>query len=114
MDLGQLMIQGMTALGYILLVIAAAVVPPYLIMKAEWHRRRDGRYLRETGVFIRKLAALDAVADVIGRYNGADIYRYVVFKGMRYDFDHILPPHLPREVRERELYLEPGIVYVTA
>lgn len=113
MDLGQFLLQGLTGLGYILLVIAAAIVPPYLIMKAEWRKLRDGDYLRETGVFIRKLAALDAVAEVIGRFNGADIYRYVVFKGMRYDFDHIVPVHLPREVRERELFLEPGVVYVT-
>ncbi|HEX9178965.1 MAG TPA: hypothetical protein VF859_01105 [Burkholderiales bacterium] len=113
MDLGHLMLQGLSSLGYILLVVAAAVLPPYLIMKAEWRKLRDGEYLRETGVFIRKLAALDAVAEVIGRYNGADIYRYVVFKGMRYEFDHIVPTHLPREVHERELFLEPGVVYVT-
>jgi hypothetical protein len=113
MELGQVMVHGLTGLGYILLVIAAAVLPPYLVMKAEWRKLRDGDYLRETGVFIRKLAALDAVAEVIGRYDGADIYRYVVFKGMRYDFDHIVPVHLPREVRERELFLEPGVVYVT-
>ena len=113
MDFGHLLLEGLSGLGYIALVIAAAVVPPYLIVNAEWRRLRDRNYLRETGVFIRKFAALDAVAEVIGRYNGADIYRYVVFKGMRYEFDHIVPPHLPRQVHERELFLEPGVVYVT-
>jgi hypothetical protein len=114
MDLGQLMLQALVILGYVLLVVAAAVAPPYFVLRAEFRKLRDRNYLRETGVFIRKLAALDAVAEVIGRYNGADIYRYVVFKGMRYEFDHIVPPHLPREVHERELFLEPGVVYVTA
>lgn len=113
MDFGEFILQGLTGFGYVALVVAAAVLPPYLIMRVEFRKLGSRDYLRETGVFIRKLAALDTVAEVIGRYNGADIYRYVVFKGMRYEYDHIVPPYLPREVRERELFLEPGVIYVT-
>ncbi len=113
MDFGQFILQGVTNLLYVALVVAAAALPPWLVLRAEFRRLGDRNYLRETGVFIRKLAALDAMAEVIGRYNGADIYRYVVFKGMRYEYDHIVPPYLPREVRERELFVEPGIIYVT-
>jgi len=113
MDFGQFILQGLTNVVWVALVVAAAVLPPYLIMHIEFRKLGSRDYLLETGVFILKLAALDTVAEVIGRYNGADIYRYVVFKGMRYEYDHIVPPYLPREVHERELFLDPGVIYVT-
>ncbi len=114
MDLDRLMLEALVNLACIALVVAAAVLPTYFVMRAESRRLGSAEYLREAGVFIRKLAALDAVAEVIGRFSGAEIYRYVVFKGMRYDYDHIVPSHLPRVVREKELFVEPGVVYVTA
>lgn len=113
MDLDRLMLEALVNLAYIGVVVCAATLPPYLVMKAELRRLRSPQYLREAGVLIRRLAVLDAVAEVIGRYNGAEIYRYVVFKGMRYEYDHIVPTHLPREVHERELFLDPGVVYLT-
>jgi hypothetical protein len=113
MEVGKWLLDGAVGLFYIALVVAATVVPAYLIFNAELRKLRDPTYLREAGVFIRTLNALDAVAEVIGRYNGADIYRYVVFKGMRYEYDHIVPSGLPRQVRENELFIEPGVIYVT-
>lgn len=114
MDLGRLVLEALVHLAYAGLVIGAALLPVLLVTRSELRRLGDPDHLRQSGVFVRNLAALDAVADVIGRYNGAEIYRFVVFKGMHYEFDHIVPPLLPREVHEKELLLEPGVVYVTA
>jgi hypothetical protein len=114
MDVGKWFLDGVVSVFYITLVLAATVVPCYLIIRAELRKLRDPAYLRAAGVLIRTLKALDAVAEVIGRYNGTDIYRYVIFKGMRYEFDHIIPLGLPRQVGENELLIEPGVVYVTA
>jgi hypothetical protein len=57
--------------------------------------------------------SLDGVVEIIGRYRGSDIYRYVTFKGMRHEFERVVP--LPRlfRVGPRELFIEPGIVYAT-
>lgn len=69
--------------------------------------------LREVGVVVKSARALDDAVDVIGRYMGVDIYRAVTFKGVRYEFNCVAPPAFKRYLRGRQLYLEPGLVYVS-
>jgi len=49
---------------------------------------------------------------------GHPIWGSVRFMGMEYRFDHIVDTRLSRRARERleprELFLEPGLAYVTA
>jgi len=47
----------------------------------------DPSNLLRHGVVVRHCDALDGVAEIIGRYRDSNIYRYVTFKGMRYDFE---------------------------
>ena len=54
---------------------------------------------------------LEGRGEVIGSFRGRDIYAWVRYLGMTYRFDRTLPRW--RGVRERELLLEPGLVYVT-
>jgi len=114
MNVGQIIVEGMLGLVYVALVLGATVVPAYVIWSTERRRLQDPLYLREMGVVVRKLTALDQVADVIGQFDGSEIYRYVVFKGIRYDFDHVIPRGLPRTVQSNELFMEPGVVYLAA
>lgn len=71
-----------------------------------------GHRWEDFGIVVRRLEALDGFAEVIGRYMGVDIYRAVTFKGLRYEFDRIAPPSYKSFLKARELYLEPGLVYV--
>lgn len=64
------------------------------------------------GVVVRRPDAFDAVADVVGRYMGLDIYERVIFKGMTYLFDRVAPPGYKDKIRGGELFLEPGLVYI--
>ncbi len=95
------------------LCLLGTFLPIVWMMRLETRRQSDPRYLRNQGIVIVRASALDEVADVIGHYDGCDIYRYVVFRGMRYDFSRIVPRACKDAVGPRELYLEPGLVYVT-
>jgi hypothetical protein len=50
---------------------------------------------------------------VIGEYRGREIYAWVVFMGMRYRFDRVAQRAYRDWVAEGELFLEPGLIYVT-
>ena len=114
MNVGQLILEGVLSLFYVALVLGATVLPAYVIWNTERRRLQDPLYLRQMGVVVRRFTALDRVADVIGHFDGSEIYRYVVFKGIRYDFDHVIPRGLPRTVQSNELFMEPGVVYLAA
>lgn len=97
---------------FVLVALMAVAVPIWRLGR-EWRSMRDGSYWQRVGVVVRNLRALDSVADVIGRYMEADIYRSVVFKGIRYEFDRVTVPAYKNILDPRELYLEPGLVYVS-
>ena len=61
---------------------------------------------------IRTLDAFDEIADTIGRYANTEIYRFVVFKGMRYEFDRIEGTDYHCRIRANEFFMKPGLVYV--
>ena len=64
-------------------------------------------------MIIKRLEALDAVGEVVGRYLDAPISRSLAFKGMKYEFAGVVPPAYQRRIDENELYLEPGLLYLT-
>lgn len=96
-----------------LLLLAGAFLPVWMLRK-EIARLRDPDYWRKVGVIVKRLEALDEVAEVIGRYMGRDIYGVIIFKGIRYRFDRVAPQVYKRYIHGRELFLEPGLVYVEA
>jgi len=94
------------------LVLGLSYLPVLLLLHRHLALIRDPSYLLRYGVIVRSFDALDGVAEIIGRYRDSNIYRYVTFKGMRYDFERVVPvPRLFR-VGPKELFVEPGIVYV--
>jgi hypothetical protein len=52
-------------------------------------------------------------SEPIGRYEDHEIWGSVTFMGMRYRFDHIAGASERERISARELYLPPGLVYVT-
>lgn len=113
MDFGQIVLEGVKFFTFSALTVLAVVAPAYFVVRIEIKKRGDPLYLKEFGVIVKKVDCLDAVADVIGRYAGTEIYRYVIFKGMRYTYDRIVPASYREFICAKELFLEPGIVYVT-
>lgn len=95
------------------LLVAALAAP--LLMLVQWQlvRQYDPRYLRERGVTIRREEVLESHGEPVGRFAGREIWASVTFMGMLYRFDRIERPAYRTEVRARELFLEPGLVYLT-
>jgi hypothetical protein len=92
-------------------VVLALVFPIWMVLR-ETREQASGRYWQRVGVVVRNLRGLDRTDEVIGRYMNSDIYRSIVFQGIQYEFDRVAPPAYKRALRGRELYLEPGLVYV--
>jgi len=83
----------------------------FAIYRFESERRQHPAFLKRQPIVVVTLKALDSVADVIGRFRGAEIYSYVIFKGMRYEYDRITNQVV--KLREMELLLPPGVIYRT-
>ena len=110
MDLGSLLAELTPAL-MLLGGIVMGLLPAYLFFRLESKKRAAPAYLKRQPIVVVTLKALDSVADVIGRYRESEIYRYVVFKGMRYEYDRITPARA--RLKERELLIPPGVIYRT-
>jgi len=95
------------------LLMAILVLPFHFAVQYQLDRLDDPAWLREHGVVIVKESALSGHADPIGKYRGHEIWRAVTFKGMTYRFDHVARPAERERIHARELYLEPGLVYLT-
>jgi hypothetical protein len=54
----------------------------------------------------------EKVAEPIGSYKDAAIYRYAYIDGRRYQFDRISPVVANEVLDEQERCMEPGLVYV--
>ena len=100
----------MDAVYCILLVLALAVPVRWAVLRQVEHARSP-EFFRRHGVIIKRLEALDAVGEVVGRYLDAPIYHSLGFKGMKYEFAGVVPPACERWIDENELYLEPGLLY---
>lgn len=95
------------------LVVAAFVLPLHRLICWQASRVADPAYIRRMGVVIRREEAIRKSARVIGRYQGCDIAATVIFMDMIYRFDRVVPPFYRSRVTRCELFLEPGLVYVT-
>ena len=95
-------------------LIAVLALPFHWLVQRELARLQDPRYLREHGVVIVSERALDHHSAPIGRYQGREIWGSVTFKGMLYRFDHVAQEQERERIGARELYLSPGLVYVTS
>ncbi|HCN90868.1 MAG TPA: hypothetical protein DIT28_17100 [Oxalobacteraceae bacterium] len=54
----------------------------------------------------------ERVSEVIGSYQGAQIYRYATFAGERYLYDHIVPAAGAIVLEDGQRCMEPGLIYV--
>ena len=99
------------------IIVVLAVLPWYWLVQRELAKLEDRDYLRAHGVVIVSQTALQAHSAPIGHYLGRPIWGSVTFMGMEYRFDHVVDPRASRSARERlgprELFLDPGLVYVT-
>lgn len=95
-------------------LILMTLLVPLVGLQVELLRARDPRaHFKRVGVVIVRATALDEMSDVIGRYMDSDIFGSVVFRGMRYEFVGVAPPHYMEVMRGSELLLKPGLLYVT-
>ena len=95
------------------LVVAALAAPFYALLHWQLERLSDPAYLRANGVAVARPSVIERRGPIIGRYRSTEIYAELVFMGMVYRFDRVEPPGYRDLVGPRELYLEPGLVYVT-
>lgn len=92
-------------------LIGALIIPFHILVQQQLGRLRE--HVRSTGVVIDDERVLEARGEVIGRYQGREIHAFVVYLGIKYFFGRTEQAKYRRHVRERELWLEPGLVYVT-
>lgn len=57
--------------------------------------------------------ALQAHSEAIGEYLGRPIWRSVRFMGMDYRFDRVIHPGMRESLGPRQLFLDPGLLYIT-
>lgn len=101
--------SALEALGVFLLI----ALPLHWIVQRQFAKLSDPAYLREQGVVIVSQRALQTHSEPIGEYMGQPIWATVTFMGLLYRFDHIADPRRREFTAARELYLDPGLVYVT-
>jgi hypothetical protein len=94
------------------LLVAALALPFHLLVQWQLSRLSDPGYLRARGVVILDERVLQQRGS-IGEFKGRKIPESVVFLGMAYRYDRVIAPAQKDELAAGELYLEPGLVYVT-
>jgi hypothetical protein len=94
-------------------VVAVLALPAFWLVHRELARLGDPAYLREHGVVIVSEKALQEHSEPIGEYLGHPIWASVRFMGMEYRFHRVQDRRKREDLAPRELYLEPGLVYVT-
>ena len=75
--------------------------------------RAENEDLRRCGIVIVRERVLEAHSQAIGEYMGHEIWRTVTFRGLVYRFDRIQGQSRREQLAPGELYLDPGLVYVT-
>ena len=112
MDFAVYVWEGFRFLLTAALIAALGYLPILLLLRRHLALLQDPANLLRHGVILLRFDALDGVAEIIGHYGDSNIYRYVTFKGMRYDFERVVPAPRLFQVGPKELFVEPGIVYV--
>lgn len=96
------------------LFAAVMALPVYLIMQWEKVRLSDPGRMRSFGAATaRDEVRADEGTEIIGSYDGGAIYASVRYMGMLYRFDRVVPASYRRRVQPRELFVDPGLLYVT-
>jgi hypothetical protein len=98
---------------YIILIPLARFLFLDWVVRRSLDRQESPEYFRQNGVIIKRVEALDATGEVIGSYLGAPIFGRVDFKGMVYEFAGVVPATYRTRIAENELFLDPGLLYVT-
>ena len=96
-----------------LVVFLVFALPVWWLLRREAAKLSDPRYLRQHGVVVVSERALQAHSEPIGEYMGHPIWGSVRFMGMEYRFDHVQDARARERLAPGELYLEPGLVYIT-
>jgi hypothetical protein len=94
-------------------LVLLLMLPLHLLVQRELRRLSDPRHVRAHGVTIEREMAVERRGEIVGSYWGTEIHAEVVFMDMVYRFDRIAPQSYRLSVGPRELYLEPGLVYIT-
>jgi hypothetical protein len=102
----------MSALDAIALLLLL-FLPLHPLVRRELDKLSDPRYLRRHGVVIVSERALEGHSAPIGEYMGRPIWGSVRFKGMDYRFHHVTDKRNRAQPKSRELFLDPGLIYVT-
>jgi hypothetical protein len=102
----------MTPIDAVIVILILALPLHWLVLR-HFDRLEDSAYLRRQGIVVRSESALQERGDPIGRYMGCVIWRSVTFMGMRYRFDHVIDRRSRENIGPGELFLEPGLVYIT-
>jgi len=95
------------------LIVVSLALPIYLIVRWELERLDHPAYLREHGVVVVSAKVLQDHSAPIGEYRGHPIWASVRFKGMHYRFARIIDRREREKIGPRELFLDPGLVYIT-
>ena len=95
------------------LLFALLSLPLHLLVQREVSKLADPRYLRTRGVVVTHSRALESVEPPIGNYAGKEIWAAVRFMGMTYRFSRIVDRANRDRIGPGELFIEPGLVYVT-
>jgi len=83
------------------------------IIQSQLDKLCDPAYLRRQGVVVVADDILQAHSAPIGQYMGCCIWGSVTFMGMVYRYDRVVEPRRKEHLAAGELYLEPGLVYIT-
>jgi hypothetical protein len=95
------------------IIVACLALPLLWIVRRELERLEEPAYLRQHGVVIVSERALQSHSAPIGEYRGHPIWASVRFKGMDYRFDRVVESRQRERLGPRELFLDPGLVYIT-
>jgi len=93
--------------------ILCVLVPLHMLMAHEYYRWQRELSARRHGVIVHRFDALDEASEVIGLYSGVGIHRTVTFQGVQYEYFGVAPAGWQGKLRRDELYLDPGLLYVS-
>ena len=94
-------------------LVLLIMLPLHLLVQRELRRLSDPGHIRAHGVTVESDTVIERRGDIVGSYWGRQIHAEVIFMGMIYRFDRIAPQSYRYRVGPRELYLDPGLVYLT-
>ena len=93
------------------MLVGLLILPFHWVVQRQLALQSDPAYLRQHGVVIVSLNAIEFHSEPVGTYAGREIWRSVTFKGIEYGFDRIVSARERERIGPGELYIEPGLVF---